>query len=860
MKKITLLFFLMAAFGNLFSLLAAEQDLIQDDFDNSSVYGWYIPADHGTGTLKAENGRLVIQTSGQKDWCMLNREIKMDFDKNGELGLRIDRLPDNITFFLKVERLANSGDFVLLDRATAFDLGNNSFVWDVKSLLKTKSIGLKQDFKVQIVFEQIKGVQTIDVDWVCSNPYFINDRFENDALCGWYIPSDHNTGKLNTGASANLLIETSGRQDWCALNREILIDFNSNPLLAVKIDRLPVNVTFHMKIEYMDDHNRFVLLQPGEATHPGEDAGVYSWNVKKLLSDKSLELRREFKIQIIFEHIDGIEIIAVEFVCSLLPVKAKNDDTAEILNRHNKLWHIIMYGQSLSEGTQSYPALSVEAVDGNYAIGEQVWMGRGNFNTARLAPLFAKPSLEDQYRNFVKDRSSIAKCENSLFGAANHMQKLTNENIGIVATSVGRDGKTIEELSKESQHPDKIYDDFIQSLRSLKNIVSGSEIPVSCPVIFWMQGESNYISLPGLTPGSQCTNDKEAYKSLLLTLKDNMQEDVQKIYMQESKPLFICYQTGAQYIKNEEQSISMAQLEAANQYDDILMAGPVYPMPDRGGHLDPNGYRWFGEMLGKAFYKKYILNEDFRPLQPKRILKESATLLRIEFLVPEPPLVFDTEIIHAIANSGFTVKDSGGNKKIRSIEIDGNDVKITCTTAFKGDIQISYAGREYDGHGSLRDSDPYTGFFTYENLDQKSMSDQYVFERDEDESTLSPWSDPVRLYGERYPLYNFCVHFYYVLPVGETELEVPHLSVSSESVNGLSDTDVFSIARINENTVNVVGGNYEQNMTLKIYDISGHCCQDLYLKREIDISRLANGCYIFRIGQGEKNAFVKFIK
>ena len=101
-------------------------------------------------------------------------------------------------------------------------------------------------------------------------------------------------------------------------------------------------------------------------------------------------------------------------------------------------------------------------------------------------------------------------------------------------------------------------------------------------------------------------------------------------------------------------SISMAQLEAANEYDDIICAGPIYPMTDRGGHLDSNGYRWFGEMLGKVYYQSQVQGKPFQPLQPTVIARETLpTQIRIKYHVPVRPLVFDVNLVPKIKDYGF---------------------------------------------------------------------------------------------------------------------------------------------------------------------------------------------------------------
>ena len=76
--------------------------------------------------------------------------------------------------------------------------------------------------------------------------------------------------------------------------------------------------------------------------------------------------------------------------------------------------------------------------------------------------------------------------------------------------------------------------------------------------------------------------DSSDYK-YLLQLKNNMQDAVKKYYGQDDAPLFITYQTGAQYTRGTTLEVGMAQLNASNENEDIVCAGPVYPMTDRGG-------------------------------------------------------------------------------------------------------------------------------------------------------------------------------------------------------------------------------------------------------------------------------------
>ena len=226
----------------------------------------------------------------------------------------------------------------------------------------------------------------------------------------------------------------------------------------------------------------------------------------------------------------------------------------------------------------------------------------------------------------------------------------------------------------------------------------------------------------------------------------------------------------------------MAQLNASNENEDIVCAGPVYPMTDRGGHLDSNGYRWYGEMLGKVYYKTCILKEDFKPLQPIEITRnpENANEISIRFIVPKLPLVFDSKLVESQKNLGFVLSNNGVEQTITNIQIKDDCVVLTSASPLTGNVEVSYATQKTNGHGNLRDSDDYEAFFNYIDLDKK-VNGEYVYPRDENETTLRPNYEPRDenfkiIYDQPYPLYNFSVAFYYKIPQGENIYKVPSLS------------------------------------------------------------------------------------
>ena len=432
--------------------------------------------------------------------------------------------------------------------------------------------------------------------------------------------------------------------------------------------------------------------------------------------------------------------------------------------------HFIMYGQSLSTGHESGITLSAQNIPGTYMIGSQIWINYGNANLNELNPLSGRIALK---------APDIIECP--LLGAANHIRLKEKKKYNIIATSCGTSGKSIEDLSKESQ-VSNLYRDFSLTLESASKIAKQENKSIHCPAIFWLQGEWNYQGHgSGLSPDSKPTADKDEYKKQMLILKENMQSDIKKMYGQPDSPVFYTYQVGAQYTKGKEMAIGMAQLEASNEYKDIICAGPVYPCSDVGGHLDANGYRWYGEMLAKVYYKTTILKKDFKPLQPLKITrnKKNPNQIMIQFLVPKMPLVLDEHTLKKEKDYGFEIYNQNIKQELTDIKIKKDCVILSCSRELLGTIEVIYGGSNTKGHGNLRDSDKYKAFFSYEDLNKKDDNGNYIYPRKDNKILVS--KDEPRdkkgtvIYGKKYPLYNFSVAFYYVIPEGVSEYIIPNL-------------------------------------------------------------------------------------
>ena len=504
--------------------------------------------------------------------------------------------------------------------------------------------------------------------------------------------------------------------------------------------------------------------------------------------------------------------------------------------------HVIMYGQSLSNGHEAGTSISVENVPGCYMLGDQVWMNCGNTNQLVLNPLVSKPSA----------CAPNDVLEPPVIGLANHL-RIRNVHKRIIATSTGQSGTSIEELSKHSKTA-TWYGYFESALSSGSISARKNQFTVHCPALFILQGENNYGNTGnGVEPGSLATSDKNEYKKLLVQLKNDMQSDVKRIYKQTHAPVFYTYQTGAQWTRGKELTIGMAQLEASNEYPDIVCAGPVYPMTDYGGHLDANGYRWYGEMMAKAYYRHSILKEGFKPLQPLVIYRdtEDNTKLTIRFLVPQLPLVFDTNIVTKQPEYGFQVYNNGNRVMIKDFKIVGDCVEIYAGARLIGDVEVIYGSLDTGGHGNLRDSDDYEAAFPYIDVDEKDKNGLYIYPR-KDDKPLRPAYEPKDekgqvIYNRPYPLYNFCVAFYYNLPQGTNRLDIPMQGTSTLTLPAEKDVKVTA----SEGWLHIVA---PQDLTLNhvgVYDLAGRPMLQISSigngQKDYDLSTLPQGLYVVHI-------------
>jgi hypothetical protein len=406
----------------------------------------------------------------------------------------------------------------------------------------------------------------------------------------------------------------------------------------------------------------------------------------------------------------------------------------------------ILYGQSLSMGWEAPRALTTTPIDGNYMLGDSPLMIYSN-QLPVLSPLKA-------VRWWDGGEEPIVSCVN-VFSSLYRANVDTNHDF--IGMSGGMGGQSIERLSKECTNGENYYTStFTKILDNTLAATNRSDV-IFCPAIFYMQGEHNQANWAlgdglGMTPGTSATRDKDEYKQLLLQLKNNMQADIMEKYGQTQKPLFFIYQTsGAWIIYSKDEPIPTAQYEFANENDDVILLNPPYAMPDYGGgHLSTNGYRWYGEIMGKIAYDVLVDHKDYHPVYPLNTAI-NGTDITITYHVPTPPLVLDTCTTDAATNYGFVVYKNNLQATIQSVEVhNDNQIVIRCAETLTGTVEVAYAGKDSRGTGNLRDSYDYTSKYLYFDDSADTKKESYT-----------P-TDPngIKIYGQPYPMYNWSVVFY----------------------------------------------------------------------------------------------------
>ena len=427
--------------------------------------------------------------------------------------------------------------------------------------------------------------------------------------------------------------------------------------------------------------------------------------------------------------------------------------------------HVIAYGQSLSSGWEGWPALSVVPRHDSLMLGRSVhpvdenrprWLPVGE---AAFHPLAA--TVQERESGALLSPAQVAGLppraaalgETVLEAALNHWRPrmLATDSASaaqrLLASSCGVGGRSLAALSKGAQP--ELFARLRECATLARQVAERQGCGYGVTALLFLQGEQESLAV-----GEEVV-EPATYRALLGRWRDDAVAELAGITGQSDPPALFLYQTGGVYA-NDDHTVGMAQLEVALSDPGCFMVGPAYPVPDKAGHLDPNGYRWLGAQFGKVMHQVLTLGRAWRPLHPLGAAWQGDAV-RVRFHVPVPPLAWGTPFRHqrlfAPADRGFTLVDAAGVVPIAEVTLEGADTVAIVPARPPGPgLHVRYADRSrHAGRGALHDSDPALADDCYEHDALAGHAPA---------AGLAGWP------GRRYPLVNWCVGFNLAVAAG----------------------------------------------------------------------------------------------
>lgn len=413
---------------------------------------------------------------------------------------------------------------------------------------------------------------------------------------------------------------------------------------------------------------------------------------------------------------------------------------------------IWLMGQSLCDGSESLPLATPQDTGwGNYAFlrGVRTWLP-GEHAAApekRPAEQFQFVPLRAEQNGGLGETVANGLADH-LAASVRAMAKAGGREgpPHFLVACAGQGGRQILELSiadlstdprtpEVKKHGGGYYRTSLDDARRAVAQARAQGMTFRMHALYWMQGEGNGGPSGGLMPTRWDAEMPRAqalewYRDQLIAYRRQWSTDLCAITGQGGELPMFTYQTLG--------PAGQAQLMAADADAAIHMVGPHYAVTSainsrttqgRHGdaiHLSADGERWWGEQVGKVMHRVLDLGEKWEPLRPRSARLDAArSSIMVEFTVPRPPLVLDTEFLSRQENvmpggfsslAGFEVRGSARQPlALTEVEVDAPSRVIlrlaqqlpagqTCTISYGnpgttalGAIESLRPGPEMDG-------------------------------------------------------------------------------------------------------------------------------------------------------------------
>lgn len=361
---------------------------------------------------------------------------------------------------------------------------------------------------------------------------------------------------------------------------------------------------------------------------------------------------------------------------------------------------VIEYGQSLSRGVSSIPAISLTQPFQNVMVksGVKLRASETAYDASEFVPLVESGTTGE-------GETPVTAICNGITRRAVAAGELASDWI-MAGTSPGRSGRSVEQLSPPPLGVSNNYVDMVQLVRDCKKLCDMQGKSYSVWAYSWTQGETNYIADPAYT------NSPYQYMQLQLALFDQLSEEIVGITGQKFRPYLFSYQVGAhRKYSRDDMPIALTQWRISRQRPDVVLAVPVYicPVFTDNLHLTNEGSWLLGEYKSRAVYETMIRRHGkWRPLEPVSV-NWKDDYVDIQFHVPRGELVLDSALAALTPNFGFDIREGGVlvPNLITGVAVNApGSVRLSLSRPAAIDAVLSYArGRP----GDAAHSGPVTG-------------------------------------------------------------------------------------------------------------------------------------------------------
>lgn len=176
-----------------------------------------------------------------------------------------------------------------------------------------------------------------------------------------------------------------------------------------------------------------------------------------------------------------------------------------------------------------------------------------------------------------------------------HMSLLTDPSRSFVLASCGVNGRTIEALSKGASP--ELYNRVREAVTKIKAIAVSRGKSFGIGAILFDRGQWNY------NPAYGGDGTREGWKSLFLKYYDDTVADFArgKIPCRVHEP-----DRGELYQRYQRTCDRDGPVGLVTAGGNVYGSGTTYQLPDKGGHLTSNGYRWRSQQDAKVAFRVLV--------------------------------------------------------------------------------------------------------------------------------------------------------------------------------------------------------------------------------------------------------------